>query len=281
MAILDNGLETIERGSTTWRLIINQNFAKLTTAMTLSDFYTKDECDDKFALKTDVYTKSEADDRFLTPAEVNGQFYTKSESDDLYYEKTYIDDHFYDKTYIDDNIYTKTECDDLFVTKTYLADNYYTKNDIDSNFYTKSQCDSNYYSKSYINNNYYTASYIDDNFCRNSDCDSGVRVQTSAQLELSSSWMNVGVPYQDLTIYSLGNSQNTIIMLQGTVKQKAGSNVIATLPDFATPTRDVICTVGVNEEDTSTVTVSHDGELLFNGTIQAGMKLHFNVTYII
>ncbi len=43
MAILPNGLETIEVGSTTWRVIINNNLTKL---------YTKDEVDTNFATKT-------------------------------------------------------------------------------------------------------------------------------------------------------------------------------------------------------------------------------------
>ncbi len=43
MAILPNGLETIEIGSTTWRVIINNNLTKL---------YTKDEVDNDFATKT-------------------------------------------------------------------------------------------------------------------------------------------------------------------------------------------------------------------------------------
>ena len=51
MAILANGLETIERGSTTWRLICNSNFAKLATTDSLDDYYTKTESDDKFCTK--------------------------------------------------------------------------------------------------------------------------------------------------------------------------------------------------------------------------------------
>lgn len=40
MAILNNGLETMELGVTAWRVIINENFSKL---------YTKDEIDSKLS----------------------------------------------------------------------------------------------------------------------------------------------------------------------------------------------------------------------------------------
>jgi len=45
MAVLDNGLETIELGATSWRIILNQNIEKL---------YTKDEIDDKLDDKADL-----------------------------------------------------------------------------------------------------------------------------------------------------------------------------------------------------------------------------------
>ena len=62
MAILSNGLETIEIGSTTWRVIFNNNFSKI---------YTKTEVDTALGNKadtattlagyniTDAYTKTE------------------------------------------------------------------------------------------------------------------------------------------------------------------------------------------------------------------------------
>ena len=119
MAILPNGLETIERGSTTWRLIINQNFAKLATNNVLDDYYTKTESDDRYYTKDDVYTKTESDDRYYTQNYIDNTFYTKddvytkTESDDRYYTKSYIDDNYYTT----DDVYTKTECDDKFCLK--------------------------------------------------------------------------------------------------------------------------------------------------------------------
>lgn len=64
MAILTNGIETIEVGSTTWRVIFNSNFSKI---------YTKTEIDTALSNKaaaattiagyniSDAYTKTEND----------------------------------------------------------------------------------------------------------------------------------------------------------------------------------------------------------------------------
>ena len=53
MAVLPNGLETIEKGSTVWRLILNSNFTKLYTQ---DQVYTKTEADVLYVKQTDLTT---------------------------------------------------------------------------------------------------------------------------------------------------------------------------------------------------------------------------------
>ena len=120
--ILDNGMETIERGSTTWRLIINRNFARVATDTSLDNYYTKDECNDTFELKGTCYTKTESDDRYVTSEELTDNYYDRTASDDRYALKTDLD-----------NYYDKTESDNRYVQSTDL-DNYYDKTESDSRY---------------------------------------------------------------------------------------------------------------------------------------------------
>lgn len=48
MAILENGLETMELGATAWRIIINDNFGKLYVK---NELYNKNESDARYATK--------------------------------------------------------------------------------------------------------------------------------------------------------------------------------------------------------------------------------------
>ncbi|MCI6989389.1 MAG: hypothetical protein MR902_07510 [Campylobacter sp.] len=48
MAILNNGLETMELGATAWRIIINDNFSKIYAK---NELYTKNESDERYAPK--------------------------------------------------------------------------------------------------------------------------------------------------------------------------------------------------------------------------------------
>lgn len=60
-----------------------ENDAEYITANALSNYYTKKQSDDKYALKTDAYTKAESDERYVKSEKV----YTKSEVDALINDK--------------------------------------------------------------------------------------------------------------------------------------------------------------------------------------------------
>jgi len=101
MAVLDNGLETIELGATAWRIILNNNIEKL---------YTKDECDDKFAQKNGDENeqfkvkdadddneavsynqlKNPANDMVFTDDNIGPVLIDRSNNDDYY--RLYVDD---------------------------------------------------------------------------------------------------------------------------------------------------------------------------------------------
>ena len=65
MALLANGIETAELGSTAWRVVYNNNFANL---------YTKTE------ITTNYYTKTEITTNHYTKTEITTNYYTKTES---------------------------------------------------------------------------------------------------------------------------------------------------------------------------------------------------------
>ncbi len=60
-----------------------ENDAEYIKANALSNYYTKKQSDDKYALKTDAYTKAESDERYVKSEKV----YTKSEVDALINDK--------------------------------------------------------------------------------------------------------------------------------------------------------------------------------------------------
>ena len=110
MAILENGLESIELGATAWREILNYNFAKLLTKEQLlalieqgganadgsvPSYLTKQEASSIYALKTELgnadlsqyLTLAAADSKYLSKLEANS-FLTQQSADNYYAKKT-------------------------------------------------------------------------------------------------------------------------------------------------------------------------------------------------
>lgn len=110
MAILENGLESIELGATAWREILNYNFAKLLTKEqilaliqqgganadgSVPSYLTKQEASSLYALKTELgnadlsgyLTLAAADGKYLSKLEANS-FLTQQSADNYYAKKT-------------------------------------------------------------------------------------------------------------------------------------------------------------------------------------------------
>lgn len=110
MAILENGLESIELGATAWREILNYNFAKLLTKEqilaliqqgganadgSVPSYLTKQEANSIYALKSEVgnadlsgyLTLAAADSKYLSKLEANS-FLTQQSADNYYAKKT-------------------------------------------------------------------------------------------------------------------------------------------------------------------------------------------------
>ena len=110
MAILENGLESIELGATAWREILNYNFAKLLTKEqilaliqqgganadgSVPSYLTKQEANSIYALKTELgnadlsqyLTLAAADAKYLSKLEANS-FLTQQSADNYYAKKT-------------------------------------------------------------------------------------------------------------------------------------------------------------------------------------------------
>lgn len=110
MAILENGLESIELGATAWREILNYNFAKLLTKEqilaliqqgganadgSLPSYLTKQEANSIYALKTELgnadlsgyLTLAAAEAKYLSKLEANS-FLTQQSADNYYAKKT-------------------------------------------------------------------------------------------------------------------------------------------------------------------------------------------------
>ena len=109
MAILENGLESIELGATAWREILNYNFAKLLTKEqilaliqqgganadgSVPSYLTKQEANSIYALKTELgnadlsgyLTLAAADGKYLSKLEANS-FLTQQSADNYYAKK--------------------------------------------------------------------------------------------------------------------------------------------------------------------------------------------------
>lgn len=110
MAILENGLESIELGATAWREILNYNFAKLLTKEqilaliqqgggnsdgSVPSYLSKQEANSIYALKSEVgnadlsgyLTLAAADSKYLSKLEANS-FLTQQSADNYYAKKT-------------------------------------------------------------------------------------------------------------------------------------------------------------------------------------------------
>ena len=110
MAILENGLESIELGATAWREILNYNFAKLLTKEqilaliqqgganadgSVPSYLTKQEANSLYALKSELgnadlsgyLTLAAADGKYLSKLEANS-FLTQQSADNYYAKKT-------------------------------------------------------------------------------------------------------------------------------------------------------------------------------------------------
>ena len=110
MAILENGLESIELGATAWREILNYNFAKLLTKEqilaliqqgganadgSVPSYLTKQEANSIYALKSELgnadlsgyLTLAAADAKYLSKLEANS-FLTQQSADNYYAKKT-------------------------------------------------------------------------------------------------------------------------------------------------------------------------------------------------
>ena len=113
MAILENGLESIELGATAWREILNYNFAKLLTKEqilaliqqggansdgSVPSYLTKQEANSIYALKSELgnadlsgyLTLAAADGKYLSKLEANS-FLTQQSADNYYAKKTELD----------------------------------------------------------------------------------------------------------------------------------------------------------------------------------------------
>ena len=113
MAILENGLESIELGATAWREILNYNFAKLLTKEqilaliqqgganadgSVPSYLTKQEANSLYALKTELgnadlsgyLTLEQAGGKYLSKLEANS-FLTQQSADNYYAKKTELD----------------------------------------------------------------------------------------------------------------------------------------------------------------------------------------------
>ena len=113
MAILENGLESIELGATAWREILNYNFAKLLTKEqilalieqggansdgSVPSYLTKQEASSIYALKTELgnadlsqyLTLAAADGKYISKLEANS-FLTQQSADNYYAKKTELD----------------------------------------------------------------------------------------------------------------------------------------------------------------------------------------------
>ena len=113
MAILENGLESIELGATAWREILNYNFAKLLTKEqilaliqqggansdgSVPSYLTKQEANSIYALKTELgnadlsqyLTLEQAQGKYLSKLEANS-FLTQQSADNYYAKKTELD----------------------------------------------------------------------------------------------------------------------------------------------------------------------------------------------
>ena len=113
MAILENGLESIELGATAWREILNYNFAKLLTKEqilaliqqggansdgSVPSYLTKQEANSIYALKTELgnadlsgyLTLAAADGKYISKLEANS-FLTQQSADNYYAKKTELD----------------------------------------------------------------------------------------------------------------------------------------------------------------------------------------------
>ena len=113
MAILENGLESIELGATAWREILNYNFAKLLTKEqilaliqqggansdgSVPSYLTKQEANSIYALKTELgnadlsgyLTLAAAEAKYLSKLEANS-FLTQQSADNYYAKKTELD----------------------------------------------------------------------------------------------------------------------------------------------------------------------------------------------
>ena len=113
MAILENGLESIELGATAWREILNYNFAKLLTKEqilaliqqgganeggSVPSYLTKQEASSLYALKSELgnadlsqyLTLEQAGGKYLSKLEANS-FLTQQSADNYYAKKTELD----------------------------------------------------------------------------------------------------------------------------------------------------------------------------------------------
>ena len=113
MAILENGLESIELGATAWREILNYNFAKLLTKEqilaliqqggansdgSVPSYLTKQEANSLYALKSELgnadlsgyLTLEQAGGKYLSKLEANS-FLTQQSADNYYAKKTELD----------------------------------------------------------------------------------------------------------------------------------------------------------------------------------------------
>ena len=143
-----------------------KDYVDANSVSNLTNYYTKTESDDKYALKTAIpslsgyYTKIESDDKYALKTAIPSLsgYYTKTESDDKYALKTAIPDT---SSFITNsvsnltNYYTKTESDDKYALKTAIPDtSSFITNSVSNltNYYTKTESDNKYALKTEINN---------------------------------------------------------------------------------------------------------------------------------
>lgn len=107
----------------------------------LSKFYTKEETDNKYPLKTalnDYYNKSNSDGRYAQKTDLDS-YYNKTNSDNRYALKTALDDY-----YLKTETYSKGEVDNLIDGVSGGEIDAYTKTESDSRYYQKSESDAKY-----------------------------------------------------------------------------------------------------------------------------------------
>jgi hypothetical protein len=113
MAVLANGLETLEVGATAWRLIINSNISKL-------------------------YSRIEVDSIFLKQIDANSTFLTQTDANSTFLTQTDAANTFLKQTDANSTFLTQTDAANTFLKQTDAANTFLKQTDANSTFLKQS-----------------------------------------------------------------------------------------------------------------------------------------------